>query len=188
MTRWPSGSRQRLSDAALQLFAEQGYAATTVDDVAAAAGVTQRTFFRHFRDKEEVVFADDDRLLEVLLDGVRGARSDDAADALRSALHAIAEELEPLQEPLRLRAGIIATDVALTGRELTKQTRWKDAVADALRGQGYDPARADLLAHVGFAVFRHAQEGWLAEDTGPGLGARVDLALAELARVFTARA
>lgn len=184
MTRWPSGSRQRLSEAALQLFAQQGYAATTVDDVAAAAGVTQRTFFRHFRDKEEVVFAADDGLLEVLLQEVCVARSDHAAESLRGALHAIARELEPMREPLRLRARTIATDVALTGRELAKQTRWKDAVADALRGQGYDPRRADLLAHLGFAVFRHAQEAWLAEEAGPGLGARVDIALAELGAVF----
>ncbi len=67
MPRWPEDSRRRLVDAAIGLFAEHGFAATTVDEIAARAGVTARTFFRHFTDKEEVLFADDDALLPTLL-------------------------------------------------------------------------------------------------------------------------
>lgn len=180
MSRWPTGARDRLRQAALELFAERGYAATTVDDVSAAAGVTQRTFFRHFRDKEEVVFADDDRLLDVLLSAVRTGASYGAEQDLRTALGAIAHELEPQREQLGRRAQIIATDVALTGRELAKQAQWKDAIAGMLRERGYAADRADLMAHIGFAVFRHAQESWLAEEHGPGLATRVDDAITAL--------
>src|SRR3712207_5341683 len=104
MGRWPDGARQRLQDAALALFAERGYAAATVDDIAARAGVSQRTFFRHFRDKEEVLFGADDRLLGVLVGGVRSAPEGTGAPHLvRAALLALAHELQPDREALRVR-------------------------------------------------------------------------------------
>jgi AcrR family transcriptional regulator len=192
MARWPEGARERLTAAAMDLFSRHGFAATTVDDVAAAAGVTQRTFFRHFRDKEEVLFADDDRLLEVLVAAIAGAgarpgapgpeRGPAAAATMREALAVLAAELEPAGPELRARSAVIATDVALTGRELAKQARWKQAVAAALVDRGYEPERADLLAGVGFAVFRHALDGWLADPDGPPLLPRVDAAVTELSR------
>src|SRR4028119_1862792 len=69
--RWQEGTRGRLQQAAVGLFVVHGYGATTTEQIAAAAGVTQRTFFRHFRDKEEVLFAGDDELLAALLGGAR---------------------------------------------------------------------------------------------------------------------
>lgn len=66
MPRWPADSRERLVDAALGLFVEHGYAATTIDEIAARAGVTARTFFRHFVDKEEVLFSDDDSVMPAI--------------------------------------------------------------------------------------------------------------------------
>lgn len=184
MVRWPEGARRRLADAALDLFVERGFSATTVDDVAAAAGVTQRTFFRHFGDKEEVLFAEDDELLAVLLSGVAGGRGEDVGADLRTALGGLATFLEPGREHLRRRAAVIATDVGLTGRDLAKQARWTATVAAGLREKGYPPPRADLMAEVGAAVFRRAMADWLAVDDGPGLPHRVDAALAELAAAF----
>lgn len=183
MARWPGGARERLVGCAVELFAERGFAATTVDDVAAAAGVTQRTFFRHFRDKDEVLFDQDDGLLTVLLAGVRDAEGG-PVDMLRATLRAVAVVLQPQRDTLRVRATIIATDIGLTGRELAKQARWVGAVSDALRARGYATDRADLMAHVGFAVFRHAMDGWLAVDSGATLARRVDNGIDELREVF----
>src|SRR3954470_4454688 len=59
MSRWRPDARERLQQAALELFAEQGFAATTVPEITARAGLTTRTFFRHFADKREVLYADD---------------------------------------------------------------------------------------------------------------------------------
>lgn len=133
--------------------------------MAAAAGVTQRTFFRHFRDKEEVLFAEDD---------------------LRHALASIAAELEPRREQLRRRAWVIATDVALTGRELAKQAGWTAVVAQVLRERGYPDSQADLMAQVGFVV-RHSLDRWLAQDDGPSLAAHVGQCRDDVGRAFRPR-
>jgi AcrR family transcriptional regulator len=162
--RWTDGALARgreaaAGEAALALFAEHGFAATTVDEVAAAAGVTQRTFFRHFRDKEEVLFGGDEQILQVLLAGLADGGGPDPAADLLAALLALAGEFEPQRDHLRLRASVIAADVGLTGRDLAKQARWTAAVADGLREKGHPPDRAHLVAEVGSAVFRHAVSG-----------------------------
>ncbi len=187
MARWAEDARGRLAASALELFAERGFAATTVDEVAAAAGVTQRTFFRHFRDKEEVLFADDDRLLQVLLDGVGRAEGEDAEADLGHALAVVSAELEPRREQLRRRAGVIATDVALTGRELAKQAGWTAAVAQVLQERGYPGTQADLMAQVGFAVFRNAMDRWLSQSDGPPLAAHVEQCRADVGAAFRSR-
>ena len=73
MSRWEEGTSARLSEAALELFASQGFDATTVEQIAAKAGVTARTFFRHFTDKEEVLFSGDAAMEEFLVDAVTDA-------------------------------------------------------------------------------------------------------------------
>ncbi|MFC5379404.1 TetR/AcrR family transcriptional regulator [Aquipuribacter nitratireducens] len=185
MPRWPGDSRERLVGAAMRLFSEHGYAATTVDDVAAAAGVTQRTFFRHFPDKEEVLFADDEHLLAAVLAAVRAGDPRHPLAHMRRALDDVAAGLEPQEDALRRRARVIEGDVALTGRELAKQARWTAAVAGALGEAGYEPHRADLLAHVGFAVFRYALGAWLADAGGPGLRERLAGAFDDLEGSFS---
>lgn len=191
MGRWPEGSRRRLQDAALQLFAARGYAATTVDEIAARAGVSQRTFFRHFRDKEEVLFDDDDGLLAVLVDGVRGAPADASPRALTTAaLLALARTLDADRERLRVRADVLASDVALQGRDLAKQARWAAVVADEVTRRGVPHATATLLTAAASAAFRTVFLVWLADsgdvgggggDSGPGLSERCVRAIDELA-------
>ena len=142
MARWPEDTRERLVATALELFADRGYSATTVEDIAASVGVTRRTFFRHFPDKEEVVFADDDRILPALLDLI-GADSAPvrAEDLMREVLGSLAEMLERDRDRLRQRQGVIDQHVALAGRELAKQGQWQDAIAAALTVRGL-PARS----------------------------------------------
>jgi len=166
MPRWPADSRARLADAALGLFSERGYSTVTVDDIAERAGVTARTFFRQFRDKEEVLFADDDLLLPTLLETIAEPTGTVAAEPLMErALGALAEQMQPAREQLRQRQAIIDSDVALTGRELAKQAAWQQAISATLVERGFDAADAGLLAAIGFALFRRELHAWLADPT-----------------------
>ncbi|MBC7679480.1 MAG: TetR family transcriptional regulator [Pseudorhodobacter sp.] len=177
-------ARARLQEAALALFAERGYAATTVADVAARAGLTERTYFRHFPDKREVLFADDDELLAVLLDAV--AAAPDTATAWEQAnngLQALAVELGPGRAQLRLRARVLASDAGLLERDVAKQARWAAALRAAMQARGVAPAQATLTAAVAGAVFGVAYAAWLSEPGGPRLAARLDLAIDELRRL-----
>lgn len=188
MPRWPENSRERLADAALALFAERGYAAVTVDDIAAHSGISARTFFRHFPDKEEVLFADDDALLPTVLSAIAATPTAGVTaeqDMLR-ALTALSAEFEPRREQLRYRQQIIDSQLSLAGRELAKQARWQQAVMEALVDRGYPVEEADLLASVSFAVFRRSLHSWLAEPAGAGLAERVREALPRVRTVLDA--
>ncbi len=183
MARWQGGTRDRLQGAALDLFARHGYAATTTSEIAEAAGVTQRTFFRHFADKEEVLFGADEELLAAVLDGARSAEpAADPALVVRAALRGLADVLQPAHAELRVRAAVLETDAALVGRDLAKQARWIAALAAGLEGRGVDPERAGALAGAGAAAFRAAYSRWLADRPGPDLAARVDRALTGVGR------
>ncbi len=181
MGRWPNDAHERLRHAALALFAERGYSATTVDDIAARAGVSQRTFFRHFPDKEEVLFSADERLLQVLVAGVRAAANGaNAAELLRAGLLALAGELQPQREALRVRARVLASDIALQGRDLAKQARWSATVADEITARGVPAVTAALLAAAGAGAFRVAYAGWLTDAARTDLATRVSRALDDL--------
>lgn len=171
MPRWPDDTRDRLVAAALELFGERGFAAVTIDEIAARAGVSARTFFRHFGDKEEVLFAADDELLPALLAAIAGPPGPQRADVLMAhALGTLAGVMEPTRAMLRIRQGIVDGEVALTGRALAKQARWQHEVAGALRERGFDDEHAEVLSAVGFALFRSALHAWLAEGEGEGEG------------------
>ncbi|MFC5791226.1 TetR family transcriptional regulator [Agromyces tardus] len=180
MPRWPADSRARLASAALELFTERGYSAVTVDDIAERAGVTARTFFRQFRDKEEVLFSDDDLLLPTLLLAIAEPTGPvDAGTLMERALGALAERMEPARDSLRRRQEIIDSDVALTGRELAKQARWQQEISVGLVERGFDPGDAGLLAAIGFALFRRELHAWLADPSAdaPSLSERLRTAL-----------
>ncbi len=178
MPRWPEDSRRRLVDAAVALFSERGFAATTVEQIATVAEVTPRTFFRHFRDKEEVLFAEDDDLLPLLLTAIGEPEPPVTAEELmRHALGVLADALEPARERLRVRHAIIQTDVALTGRELAKQAAWQPRIAGEITRRGFGAADAELLAAIGFALFRTAFVAWLEDGAPQTLRSRVDRAL-----------
>lgn len=180
MPRSSEPTRERLVEAAIDLFTAYGYAATTVDQIAQRAGVSPRTFFRHFPDKEEVLFADDDHLLPVITSAITAGRAPVQAQKLMvEVLGGLAAVLEPARPRLRERQRVIDHDVALTGRELAKQVRWQRAITDALVERGFAPRPADLLAVVGFALFRGALHQWLAEEDGPTLRERLATSLSE---------
>ena len=178
MPRWPEDSRRRLIDAALAVFSERGFAESTVDEIAGRAGVTSRTFFRHFADKEEVLFGDDDELLPVLLSAVAAGEGPVRAEPhMRAALGTLAAMLEPQRDALRRRQRVIDSQISLAGRELAKQAQWQHEVTKTLIARGFPVDDSDVLAAIGFALFRRALHSWLYDTDGPSLNERIDEAL-----------
>ena len=162
MARWEPDSRGRLEQAALALYGERGFENTTVAEIAARAGLTERTFFRHFADKREVLFWGAGALQELLVTAV--ADAPDAAapiDAVAAALDAAGALLEERRESARQRQAVIAASAELRERELIKLASLASALADALRRRGVKDPAATLSAEAGIAVFRVAFERWV---------------------------
>ena len=160
--RWEQGSEERLRAAALQLFREQGFENTSVVEIARRARVTNRTFFRYFSDKREVLFADADDLRAALVAGV--LRAPGVADPLRVVVRVLAqhdwEGLAP-RRSLRERQAVIAANSELLERDLVKQHVMALEFADALARRGVDEGVARIAARVGVQVFLTAYERWL---------------------------
>ena len=161
VSRWEANARGRLQQAALELYSERGFEATTVAEIARRAGLTQRTFFRHFADKREVLFSGEDPLHELLVLAVAGAAESG------SPLETFAAGLKPAvamffanrpREQARLRYEVIAANEALQERELIKLSRLTAAVAAALRGRGMAEPTATLTAETGVVIFKIAVE------------------------------
>jgi AcrR family transcriptional regulator len=162
MARWQPNARERLQAAALDLFAERGYDQTTAAEIATVAGLTERTFFRHFTDKREVLFANEAAMQSALVAGVRNASD----EFVRAGLEAVADELEPRRADLRRRAALIASHPALRERELIKQAATAEVLASSLRERGVAAAEAQVSAEVAIVLLRVAFDRWLADDDG----------------------
>jgi AcrR family transcriptional regulator len=164
MTRWQPNARGRLEQAALELYSERGFEQTTVAEIAERAGLTERTFFRHFADKREVLFGGAGILEEHLVSAVADAPDSLAPiDAVAAGLEAAAALLQERQEFARQRQGIIAANADLQERELIKLASLAAAIADVLRERGVGDPAASLTAEAGIAVFKVAFERWTDE-------------------------
>jgi AcrR family transcriptional regulator len=169
MGRWEPDARGRLREAAFALYGERGFDSTTVAEIAARAGVTERTFFRHFADKREVLFAGSQALEEAVATAVAGApESASTIDAVAAGLDA-AGALLPDRDTAQRRQAIIAANPELQERELTKFASLSAAIADALRRRGAAEPDATLTAQVALVVFRVAFERWIGEEDGKDL-------------------
>ena len=167
MGRWEPDARGRLARAALELYAETGYEQTTVADIAVRAGVTERTFFRYFVDKREVLFDGSGELQRRVLDGVTAAPASLApVDAVARAFEGAAALLEERRDLSRHRAATIAANPSLQERELLKFAELGAAVADALRARGVAEPAATLAAETGVTIFRVGFEKWIAGSPG----------------------
>jgi AcrR family transcriptional regulator len=162
MTRWEPDSRGRLEQAALALYGERGFENTTVAEIAARAGLTERTFFRYFADKREVLFSGAGTLQELLVSAVVSA-PDSAApiDVVAAALEAAGALLQERREFARQRQTVIAANTELQERELIKLASLSAALADTLRRRGVSDTAASLTAEAGIAVFKIAFERWV---------------------------
>lgn len=165
MTRWAPAAQARLESSALRLFREQGFAATTVKQITADAGLTTRTFFRHFTDKAEVVFADSD--LPSYVSDVVGAHFnvDSPIESMHAVLDIIARErFEPRREHLVQIRELLASDDKLRERDATKRALLSDVLRAELERLALGRPRADLLATVATKVLYTAVENWLNDD------------------------
>ena len=169
MGRWEPNARGRLEQAALELYVERGFEQTTVAEIAERAGLTERTFFRHFADKREVLFAGAGALQELLVSAVAGA-PDSAApiDAVAAALEAAGALLQERREYARQRRPSSPRTPELQERELIKLASLAAALADALRRRGVTDPAASLTAEAGIAVFKIAFERWISGTSRAG--------------------
>jgi AcrR family transcriptional regulator len=167
MGRWEPNARGRLEQAALELYVERGYENTTVAEIAKQAGLTERTFFRYFADKREVLFWGGELLKEMMVGAIADAPSTAAPiDAVGAALEATVDLFQPRRENVLRRQAVIVANPELQERELIKMASLAAAMAEALRQRGVKDPGATLTAEAGIAVFRVAFARWI-KDTRP---------------------
>ena len=148
----------------MELYTERGFEPTTVAEIARRAGLTERTFFRHFVDKREVLFAGSERLQDLMVGAVSSAPQDAAPiEAVTAGVEAAATIL-PERAYARMRHALIARNPILQERELIKMASLATAFAEALRQRGVTEPAASLTAEAGVAVFRVSFERWVGGD------------------------
>jgi AcrR family transcriptional regulator len=188
MGRWEPNARGRLAQAALTLYAVQGFEQTTAAEIARAAGLTERTFFRHFADKREVLFYGSDSLQDLIVGVIADAPpTATAMDAVSRALQAVAAMVQENPEPARLRNKIMSANPELREREFAKLADIAAAMSVALRDRGVPEPAASLAAVTGIGVFKVAFARWISEPGQPDLPGIIRESMAELAGVLTDR-
>ena len=168
----------------MELYWERGFESTTVAEIADRAGVTERTFFRHFADKREVLFGGTASHQELLVEHVVGA-PDDAApiDAVTAALEAAGAAIQERGEWAQRRHAVIAANAELRERELVKMASFVSAMAEALRRRGVKEPAARLTAEAGIAAYKVAYERWVQQPTKRNLPRLVRESLQQLKAV-----
>jgi AcrR family transcriptional regulator len=165
VVRWEPGAPQRLQRAALALFAARGFEQTTAAEIAQSVGLTERTFFRHFSDKREVLFHGQERLVRSFVQGA--AAAPDGASPIEvvvAALHGSADFFTDEQRPhSRTRQAVIDQNPALQERELHKLATLGATLAEALRARGVGDLAADVAAQTGITIFGIAFARWIRE-------------------------
>jgi AcrR family transcriptional regulator len=163
--RWEPNAQGRLQQAALELFGEHGYEHTTVAEITERAGLSERTFFRHYADKREVLFGATDEFREAFVTPLQLAPGgQDPRELVGDAVAVAGAALEEFRgrEFARARQRIIIANPELRERELIKLADVTAAMALALRARGVEEPHASMLAELGMAAFRVAFERWVA--------------------------
>ena len=162
MARWEPGARDRLVLAAVDLFADQGYDATTVAQIAERAGVTKSTFFRHFPDKRELLVAGQETLCRLLVEGITEApETATPLEAVAVGLERASNAMGPMNRELgpRLKAAIAAS-TELQERDTLKRVGLATAMTEALLSRGVPDPLAHLAAELGVLAFRRGYTTW----------------------------
>lgn len=184
MGRWEPDARGRLAKAALELYGERGYEQTTVAEIARRAGLTERTFFRHYADKREVLMSGAGELERLFVGAVTDAPESAAPiDALTLGLDAVAGMFADRRAFARKRHEVITANAELRERELIKLASLAAALAGTLRRRGVVEPTASLAAEAAVAVFKVAFERWIAEGEERAISELVRESLAELKAV-----
>jgi AcrR family transcriptional regulator len=166
VSRWRPDARERLERAALELFAEQGFAATTVPQITQRAELTTRTFFRHYADKREVLFAGEHELPAMARRMIVEAPPEaDPLTLIIGALRSVVEtRFEGRRADLRRRREIVRSDPGLGERELRKRAAICEAVGEGFRERGMPAMTAALLAETGSTLLFVSIQQWLDQD------------------------
>jgi AcrR family transcriptional regulator len=181
MSRWEPNASERLLHAAFDMYQERGFDQTTVAEIAERAGLTERTFFRYFADKREVLFAGQGRLLEIYATAVAAAPGPATPlDLAAAALRAGAPMLEEHRPFSRQRQAIIDSQPELQEREQLKRAAMAAALTQALHRRGVTEPAASLAAEVAVVAFKTAFGRWIRDPDPPGLVQLIDEALAQL--------
>ncbi|WP_416966629.1 TetR family transcriptional regulator [Streptomyces sp. 4F14] len=185
MSRWQPDARGRLAKAALDLYDERGFERTTVAEIAQRAGLTERTFFRHYADKREVLFGGTGELLDrVTASAAHVPRDARPLDVVLAVLDGTAEDFPDTRRSYaRRRQAVIDAHPELRERELIKLADFSAALSGVLRERGVPVREAALAAEAATAVFKVAFARWIEEDGGPGLGPLMRETLAALRAV-----
>jgi AcrR family transcriptional regulator len=184
MARWEPNARERLQKAAMELYRERGFDETAVADIAARAGLTERTFFRHFTDKREVLFGGSSALEELVIGKIASAPdSMPPLDNVARAFEGTSPMFEERRAFAKARQAIITAHAGLQERELIKLASLAAAIARALRKRGVSDPTATLAAESGIAVFKLAFERWVGDDKKMDLAHHVRESLAQLKEV-----
>jgi AcrR family transcriptional regulator len=158
-------ARERLRAAALELYREHGFDQTTTAQIARRAGVTERTYFRHFADKREVLFDGEEDLRALLVDAVAAAPTGQSPlQLVVQAFVAVVPLIVANRPEAAQRAEVIAVTPALQERAYAKTASLVDALTEALVVRGHQRATARLTAHVGMAAFQYASNQWTGDS------------------------
>jgi AcrR family transcriptional regulator len=182
MARWEPGARERLVLAAVDLFAEQGYDATTVAQIAERAGVTKSTFFRHFPDKRELLVAGQETLRTLLAEGIADAPAGASPlEAVAAGLKRASDTMGPMNRELgpRLKAAVAAS-TELQERDALKSVSLAEAMTTALTARGVPGPTAALAGELGVLAFKRGYAAWSESDAPGGLAPYTSAALDEL--------
>jgi AcrR family transcriptional regulator len=186
MGRWEPDAQGRLAQAAWALFAERGFDQTTVAEIAARAGLTERTFFRHFADKREVLFFGSELAKDRLVTAVAGAPdSAGPMEAIGAALQSVGAMIAQDPERVMLRQSIISANADLQERELIKLAAWAATLAAALRDRNLPEPDASLAGEAGMAVFKVAFMSWITDPAALNLPEIIGEYVKQLARVLS---
>lgn len=163
MARWEPGTRDRLQQAALELFAEHGYDGVTVKEISDRAGLTERTFFRYFADKREVLFLGNEQFQETFRSAAANCPAGEPLTVVLAGLRG-AEALFPDDRRAwaRARHEVVSTNLALQERELLKMSSLTVTLAQVLIDRDVDRRSADLAAELGVTLFRATFTAWIA--------------------------
>ncbi|MEV8505178.1 helix-turn-helix domain-containing protein [Actinoplanes sp. NPDC051475] len=154
--------------AAVDLFTEQGYDATTVAQIAERAGVTKSTFFRHFPDKRELLVAGQETLSRLLAEGIADAPGDASPlAAVAAGLERASSAMGPMNRELapRLKAAVAAS-AELQERDVLKTVSLAAAMTTALVARGVPDATAAIAGELGVLAFKRGYVEWSESDQG----------------------
>jgi AcrR family transcriptional regulator len=166
MGRWEPGARDRLVVAAVDLFTEQGYDATTVTQIAERAGVTKSTFFRHFADKRELLVAGQETLSRLLIEGIAEAPAEATPlVAVAAGLERASSAMGPMNREIapRLKAAVAAS-AELQERDALKSVSLAAAMTTALVARDVPDSIAALAAELGILAFKRGFAEWSEGD------------------------